>query len=290
MIQPEVVGSRKDKTVKPLKWRAALLAVLAVMVIFVDSRTVALNELRSAIYFITKPLIEVAEIPAVVNLSFEFAFEDREKILHRNRLLVEKNAQLIRRINQLENSERTAKWLANLLNAREQLNVAVQLASLKSINLVPFSQRVVIGRGSNDGVYIGQAVLDHRGILGQVSEITATESAVTLITNSNHSIPVRVRRTGLLVFADGLGVSDQMSVQFVAGNRDIRIGDVLVTSGLGKRFPAGYPVAEVTSVVMDQNEPFVEIFAKPYATVDFGYDVLLVLNPEMDASAVISSN
>ena len=260
--------------------RCALFSAIAAALVYGDSETDAFHQIRSALFAVTKPLIEVAEVPADVQIALRYALHDRELIMERNRAVHEENVQLRRRVIQLENSEQHAKWLADLLNASEQLDDPVLLASLKSIDLGSIDQRVIVDRGTNDGAFVGQAVLDFRGILGQVSEITRTESAVTLITHSNHSIPVRVRRTGLLSIANGLGDTNQMAIPYVAGDPDIRVGDVFVTSGLGGRFPAGYPVAEVTSVEFDRNEPFAEIYAKPFATIDYGYDVLLVMKSD----------
>ena len=260
--------------------RCALFAIIAATLIYFDNETVAFHQVRAALFAVTKPLIEAAEVPADIQIALRYALHDRELIMERNRAVHEENVQLRRRVIQLENSEQHAKWLADLLNASEQLDDPVLLASLRSIDLGAINQRVIIDRGTDDGAFVGQAVLDFRGVLGQVNEATKTESAVTLITHSNHSIPVRIRRTGLLSIANGLGDSNQMAIPYVAGNPDIRVGDVLVTSGLGGRFPAGYPVAEVTSVDYDRNEPFAEIYAKPFATIDYGYDVLIVMKPD----------
>ncbi len=260
--------------------RFALFLSISVGMIVVDSRSVALDSFRGALFAITKPLVEVAEIPADIRIALRVVFTDRKLVMEHNRAISEENAQLRRRIIQLESLEQHAKWLADLLNASEQLADPVLLASLKAIGLNPADQRVVINRGSSDGAFVGQAVLDFRGILGQIVEVSNTESAVTLITHSNHSIPVRVRRTGLLAVANGLGDSSEMSMPYVAGSPDIQAGDVLVSSGLGGRFPPDYPVAEVISVNIDGNEPFAKILARPFATIDYGYDVLIVMKPE----------
>ena len=136
----------------------------------------------------------------------------------------------------------------------------------------------MLNRGSNDRVFVGQPVIDHRGVIGQVSSITLTESAVTLITDANHSIPVRIQRNGIRAVVHGLGVPNQLLVSELQVNQDVRPGDILVTSGLGERFPLGYPVAEVTSVVRNKNVPFAEITAIPLAALDPSFEVLMVWN------------
>jgi len=273
--------------------RFAIFAVFAIGLLFVDANSIAFQTVRSVLFSVAKPLVEAAEFPADVQVALRYALYDRDLIMQRNREVSEENVRLRHRIIQLESSEQHAKWLGSLLHAREQVDYPVLQASLKLIELTPTNQRVVIDRGTDDGVFVGQAVLDFRGILGQVVEVTGTESAVSLITHSNHSIPVRVRRTGLLAIANGLGGSQVMSIPYIAGNPDMQVGDILVTSGLGGRFPADYPVAELVEVKFDRNEPFAEIKAKPLATIDYGYDVLLVMKPETDdpnLNSIVSMN
>ena len=151
------------------------------------------------------------------------------------------------------------------------------------------SHKIVLDRGSQQQVYVGQPVLDSRGLIGQVTEITRTDSVVTLITDSSHSVPVRLQRNGLLAIAHGLGLHNQLLISGLRLNQDVEVGDVLITSGLGNRFPAGHPVAEITRVEGDPNSSFAEIIAVPLATIDPDFEVLMVWNNDRDSVDSIST-
>ncbi len=255
-----------------------LLAALSIVLIILESHSALLQSTRSVVFVTVKPLIEVAQLPTKATNSIRQIFEEREQLRERNRIVNQENAELRDRIIQLKNEELRSKWLAELLDAKEKLQYPVLSANLKSIQLQPLSQKIVLNRGTDDRVFVGQPVIDHRGVIGQVSSTTLTESAVTLITDANHSIPVRIQRNGIRAVVHGLGVPNQLLVSELQVNQDVRPGDILVTSGLGERFPLGYPVAEVTSVVRNKNVPFAEITAIPLAALDPSFEVLMVWN------------
>ena len=255
-----------------------LLATLSIVLIILESHSAILQSTRSVMFVTVKPLIEVAQLPAKATNSIRQIVEEREQLRERNRIINQENAELRERIIQLKNEELRSKWLAELLDTKEKLQYPVLSANLKSIQLQPWSQKIVLNRGTDDRVFLGQPVIDHRGVIGQVSSITLTESAVTLITDAGHSIPVRIQRNGIRAVVHGLGVPNQLLVSELQVNQDVQPGDILVTSGLGERFPLGYPVAEVTSVVRNKNVPFAEITAIPLAALDPSFEVLMVWN------------
>ena len=142
----------------------------------------------------------------------------------------------------------------------------------------PFTHRILIDKGERDGVFLGQPVLDARGLMGQVVEIMPYTARVLLLTDSTHSIPVQVNRNGLRAIASGVGNPESLDLRHVADTADIKEGDLLVSSGLGQRFPAGYPVAVVTKVVHDPGQPFALVRAKPTASLNRSRYVLLVFS------------
>ena len=146
----------------------------------------------------------------------------------------------------------------------------------------PYTHQVVINRGANDGVYEGQAVIDDEGIVGQILHVGTTSSRVLLITDVTHAVPVRISRNGVRLIASGVGVIDILSHNHVPHSTDIRVDDMLVTSGLGGKFPEGYPVARVTSVLQDESRAFSQIQSQPVAKIDRLRYVLL-LWPEQNA-------
>ena len=139
----------------------------------------------------------------------------------------------------------------------------------------PLRHIVVINKGRDAGVYVGQAVIDARGLAGQVIEVSAYFSRVMLITDSTHAVPVQVNRNGVRAIAEGTGMIDELTLTHVASTMDIRVGDLLVTSGLGGHFPTGYPVAVVTAIDNSSND-FMKVKARPSALLDQSRYLLLI--------------
>lgn len=142
------------------------------------------------------------------------------------------------------------------------------VAELLSVDSDPFSHQVLINKGALDGVYNGQPVINDQGVVGQVLHVGSTTSRVLLITDSSHGIPVRVLRNDLRAIASGSGELDKLELRNLPRNTDVQVGDLLVTSGLGGRFPEGYPVATVTRSDYVEGKPFAQIEAKPLVALD----------------------
>ncbi len=272
-----------------LELRSALVAILAVAFIGIESNSDILHNVREVLYLTVKPIVEVAQVPVAVNKVVQRHFVDREILRQRISKIAQENAELRDRVNELEYQELRSKWLADLLEVREQIEYPVLTANLVSVQMMPMSHKVVLDRGSQQQVYVGQPVLDSRGLIGQVTEITRTDSAVTLITDSSHSVPVRLQRNGLLAIAHGLGLHNQLLISGLRLKQDVEVGDILITSGLGNRFPAGHPVAEITRVEGDPNSSFAEIIAVPLATIDPDFEVLMVWNNDRESLDSIST-
>ncbi|MGH8270505.1 MAG: rod shape-determining protein MreC, partial [Steroidobacteraceae bacterium] len=137
-------------------------------------------------------------------------------------------------------------------------------------------QRVLIDRGSVNGVGAGQAVLDDNGVVGQTLHVGPWSAEVILITDPEHALPVQIERTGLRTITVGSGDSTSLALPYLSANADIRVGDVLVTSGLGGVFPPGYPVAKVTEVHKDAVQPLAHVRAVPFAHLDTDTEVMLI--------------
>jgi rod shape-determining protein MreC len=165
--------------------------------------------------------------------------------------------------------------LRGLLDTSFKVGEQVLIAELLSINLVPYEHKVVVNKGSRFGVHPGQAVFDGNGVVGQVLRVTPYSSEVVLITDPSHAIPVQVNRNGLRTIAQGTGQIDRLSLPYLPSNADVKVGDLLVTSGLGGVFPAGYPVARVTAIDPAKS-PFGKISAVPVAQLDRNRELLLV--------------
>ena len=157
------------------------------------------------------------------------------------------------------------------------------MAELIGMDPNPFTHRIVINKGERDGVVLGQPVLDARGLMGQVVELMPYTSRVLLLTDTTHSIPVQVNRNGLRAIASGTGNPERLELRHVADTADIKEGDLLVSSGLGQRFPAGYPVATVKEVIHDSGQPFAIVRAVPTAALNRSRYLLLVFSDNRTA-------
>ena len=145
------------------------------------------------------------------------------------------------------------------------------------MDLDPFRRQIVINKGSQHGVTLGLPLLDANGLMGQIMRVGPVSSIALLITDPSHAVPVQVSRNGLRALALGTGASDRLELPYLPGDADIQVGDVLITSGLGGRFPPDYPVAKVVSVERDPGQPFARILAVPSARLEHSREVLLVL-------------
>jgi rod shape-determining protein MreC len=172
-----------------------------------------------------------------------------------------------------------AQQNAALIGLRNSLPPVAQRwlpADIVNVQLSSLRQRVLIDRGTVNGVTAGQAVLDDGGVVGQTMHVGPWSAEVILITDPEHALPVEIQRTGLRTIAVGAGDSTSLGLPYLPANADIRVGDVLVTSGLGGVFPPGYPVARVTEVHKDTVQPLAHVRAAPFAQLDTDSDVMLI--------------
>lgn len=200
---------------------------------------------------------------------------EQENETLRTELLIHK-----RKLQQMASMAAENVRLRQLLNSRETIEDRVIVAELIGISPDVNTQKVIVNRGRRHGVYVGQAMVDANGLMGQVVEVGELSSKVLLITDSTHALPVQINRNGVRLVAEGVGNPDvfRLSLRYVANTTDIQEGDLLVTSGLGGRFPEGYPVAEVTKVDVDSRQEFMRVLARPMAEMDRSRHVLLVFD------------
>ena len=166
--------------------------------------------------------------------------------------------------------------LRSLLDARSKVRDEIRVAEIMAVDANPYEHNLVIDIGSRDGVYDGQAIVSADGVVGQVIKTGLMTSQAVLISDTDHALPVEVNRNGLRTIAVGTGEIDRLDLPFLPNNADIRAGDLLVTSGLGGAFPAGYPVAVVDTVTRIPQESFADVNAKPAAALDQVREVMLI--------------
>jgi rod shape-determining protein MreC len=255
-----------------------LLAYLALAVVLMalDHRGGWMSGLRDKADLVVQPLWAVAGWPGRVARSLDENVATRGQLLEENARL--RNELLVTgaRLSRLSAAASENARLRALLGAVERGGLDVQLAPILDIDLDPTRQRLVLAAGVNDGVHEGQAVLDAGGLVGQVIEAAPGQSIALLLTDPDHAVPVAVMRTGVRLVAYGDGRSDRLRVTNIPLSADVRVGDLLVTSGLGERFPAGFPVGHVLDLAPDQSRAFLVAEVRPAAQLDRGRDVLLL--------------
>lgn len=244
---------------------------------FADSRFDYLDRLRYSLGFLTAPVYWVADTPARISYWIDDVFVSHGDLITENERLREELLFAQRELQLLAGLATENNRLRALQEASANVDGRVLTAEIINISSNTGSRRVLINRGATDGVLEGQALLDAHGLMGQVVEVLPFTSWVMLITDSRHGTPVQVNRNGERAIARG-SRSDvpELELEYVPDTSDIEVGDLLVSSGLGQRFPKDYPVAEVTSVVHDRGQPFATIKAKPLAQMDRTRHVMLL--------------
>ncbi|MGR3984060.1 MAG: rod shape-determining protein MreC [Gammaproteobacteria bacterium] len=225
---------------------------------------------------LTLPFQYMINLPAGTRAWVEANYPD-DSLYRKYDQLKEENLELKVELQSYENLRAENERLKELLRAPRRRGDHALSAEIIEIGLEPFTQRIAINRGSEAGIRAGQPVINAAGVLGQVSEVGIRHSVVTLITHPNHSLPAQIRRSGLRTIVQGAG--DYVNVPFLPGLADIRNGDILVTSGIGGRFPPGYKVARVREVINDANSPFLTVHADAFADTKSRDKVLLLHTP-----------
>lgn len=242
----------------------------------VDHRYHHLETLRSWLSVATYPLHLLADLPASGTRWLSAMFATRSDLQRENDQLREQNLKLLARQQKLEAIQAENARLRDLLDSSFKVSDRVLVAELSSVDLDPYRQQVVIDKGSLSGVFEGQPVLDAEAVMGQVVHVTPYTATVLLVTDASHAMPVQVLRNGLRTIAVGTGRINQLDLPYLPNDSDIQEDDLLVTSGLGGKFPPGYPVARVAKVLRPPDLPFAEVLAEPLAHLDRTREVMLV--------------
>ncbi|OOF52455.1 rod shape-determining protein MreC [Rodentibacter trehalosifermentans] len=271
----------------PLGIRLTLAIIASVTLILVDGQN-SMNQARSVMETTVSGLYYLANSPRTVLDSVSDNFVDTNKLQIENKVLREqlreKNADLLL-LDQLKvENQRLRLLLSSPLRTDEYKKIAEVLTAETDV----YRQQIVINQGEKDGAYVGQPVIDEKGVIGQIISVGAETSRVLLLTDVTHSIPVQVLRNDVRVIASGTGHTDELTLENVPRSVDIEKGDLLVTSGLGGRFIEGYPVAIVQSVSRDGSNYFATVKAKPLASLDRLRYVLLLWPSNLDMAKVKS--
>lgn len=267
-----------------------LFVALSVIMMAMDQKTNWLGNVRTQLTAMAQPIWAVAGMPtaAARKVSADagsFASLTAENEHLRSELMLNRA-----RMARAESLAASMAQTAGLVQSANRQGMAVTIASVLDVDLDPTRQRLLIRAGSKDGVRVGQTVMDEGGLLGQVINVQNNISTVLLLTDPDHAVPVMIQRNGVRLIASGAGNSHLLDVINVPLATDIKIGDVVVTSGMGQRFAAGLPVGRITRIRADDSRAFLVGEIAPAARLDRGLQVMVVqsvpLAPPIQVEAV----
>jgi rod shape-determining protein MreC len=253
-----------------------VLTILSIVLMALDHRQNHLESLRSGLSVIVYPLQYLVDLPISASSWVGENLSSREILLEENSKYKIQQTLFKAQLQKLQSLKSENLRLRELLQASKKVSEHILIGELLSVSLEPFTRQILINKGSNDDVYLGQPLVDAEGTMGQVIHVGPFSSSAMLITDPNHAIPVQVNRNGLRAIAVGTGATDNLDIPYLPISADIMEGDLLTTSGLGGRFPTGYPVATVTQVTKDPTLPYAVITAVPTAQLEKAREVLLV--------------
>ncbi|MDT3430070.1 rod shape-determining protein MreC [Stenotrophomonas maltophilia] len=266
------VASRSGDAASPLRLLAYL--ALAITLIVLDDQAGWLARLREQANSLVQPVWALAGLPGKLGNQVKDSAVSHTQLVTENRELRNQLLLANARLTRLQTAALDNAQLRELLNVAERSGLDVQLAPILDIDLDPVKQRLVLDAGSREGVHVGQAVIDAGGLMGQVISVTGGTSTVLLLTDPDHAVPVTVARNGVRLIVYGRG--DTLELRDIPLSAGVEVGDEIVTSGLGGRFPAGFPVGTITGLRPDDTHAFLVGELKPAAQLDRGRDVLLL--------------
>ena len=256
--------------------RFLLLSAISIGLMVGDHRSNYLTNVRSLLSASIYPIHWLMDAPFSATRWVINNLTDREQVRR-------ENAQLTTQVRDLQVSLQTLAALKaenlrllELGEATQEVTKKRLIAEIMNVDLDPLRHRVLLNKGQTDGIFKGQPILDAHGVFGQITQVGRYTSEAILITDPEHGIPVRVNRSGLRTIATGTGDLNQLDLPYLTGEADIKVGDLLISSGLGGVFPAGYPVGVVTKMERNPSETFATVEAKPLAKLDSDYEVMLI--------------
>jgi rod shape-determining protein MreC len=256
--------------------RLSLYVMIAVVLMVSDHRSDYLDRLRSALSLAVYPVLQLVELPSRFGQWLNQTWSDRTAMQAHSQELELRWLLAQSQITQMQALQAENQRLRRLLDTSPRLGTKVLVAELLRVDLDPHAHRVTLNKGRHDDVYRGQPLADAGGIIGQIETLSEYTSVAMLISDPGHAIPVTVNRTGLRTIAYGTGETDQLLLRDVSTSANVISGDLLLASGMGGRFPAGFPVATVTEAKRELGSAFQIILAQPLAALKTSREVLLV--------------
>lgn len=257
--------------------KLVMIVIVSIALIMAQQTEQRLSTIRGVLSVALQPVEKAAALPAE-GLDYLRQYADRGQLIRENKRLSQKVLLLQGQLQKFAALQAENERIRALLASAGSIQQKVLIAGILSVSQGPYRHYVKLNKGSADGVFQGQALIDAHGIMGQVTQVNPLSSRAELISDANNGIPVEINRTGLHTIAQGTGRSDRLTLPFLPINADIKAGDLLISSGLAGRYPPDYPVARVTQVVRHPGQDFLDVSAKPTAELNRGREALLVWN------------
>ncbi len=261
-----------------------VFALASIVLMTIDHRQHHLESFKSGLSVVVYPIQFLINLPSTTRSWVEESFATRRALQEDNARLHAQHLLLQARLQKFDALEAENVRLRDLLDSSFKVGDRVLIAELISVDLDPYRHQVVLNKGSRQDVFVGQPLVDASGVMGQIVQVTPFTSTAMLITDLAHATPVQVNRNGLRSIAVGTGSLQELSLPHIPNSADIQVGDLLVTSGLGGRFPPGYPVAQVMAITIDPGHAFAQVTARPLSHLDRSREVLLVWAPPPEAA------
>lgn len=244
-----------------------ILSILSIALLISDSHYQAAHHIRQSLLTLSSPMQWLVDTPIELTHYLTQRTQSHLALTQENQTLKKNLFELQTQLQTLESLKEENNRLRALLGSSNVINKKTSIGKLMNIDLNPLNHKVVLNRGTKHGISVGHPVLDANGVMGQVTEVTPFTSTALLVTDASHAIPALINRTGGRVIVQGSGIAEQMVIKHLAKTADIKLGDLLTTSGLGERFPPGYPVGTITSIEAVEGEAFLKVIVTPAANV-----------------------
>lgn len=241
-----------------------------------DKRLEGFASVRAALSLPLAPLQYVVNWPTQFIQNLRTVLSTHDDLVKQNLKLKANELLLLAQLQRLIAVESENNYLKTLMQSSSHIKNKTLIAELLAVDSDPFINQVVLNKGTRDGVYVGQPVLDARGVMGQIIQVGPLTSRVLLINDPKSGIGVQSARNGTRAVAVGGSYGDKMRLIYVPKTADIKVDDLFVTSGLGDNYPEGYPVGKVTDVIRDPAHQFAVVYLQPSAHLESSRQVLLI--------------
>ena len=256
-----------------------VLSIVSVILMVLDHRFHAIDTIRSALTIVIDPIRYVVNLPSDVIDWASGSLVSHSTLEEQNQTLKTQNQLLKAKLQKYASLKAENANLRALLKSSQKFEdkfEKVLIAEILSVDLDPYRRKFVINKGTSNGVYVGQPIVGAQGAIGKVVHVGPLSSTALMVTDASHSLPVQINRNGVRAIAVGVPKNNQLELIHQPNNADIKVDDLLVTSGLGCVFPDGYPVGRVIDISTNPSLPFAKITVQPTALLDRNREVLLV--------------